>query len=253
MQHHVCGAVFVLKIAETNKATTMKKSIIPALLLILSVTALQAQTTYTETRNVSGFSKVSFAVAGEVYIDLGQSYSVVLEGDRDYINDIETRVEGKDLVIKRDKWFDSGNRKVTVRITMPALEGISVSGSGKVTVNDPVRGDDLDVAISGSGKALLGDVTVKNIECHISGSGSLNIAGTGTVDNLVISISGSGNYKGEAAKVGTLRASISGSGNCDCYVTDLLKAAISGSGSVYYSGNPKIDAAISGSGKVRTK
>jgi len=231
----------------------MKKTIIPALLLIISVTALQAQTTYTETRNLSGFSKISFAVAGEVYIDLGQSYSVVLEGDKDYIKEIETRVDGTDLVFKRDKWFDTGNRKVTVRITMPALEGISVSGSGKVIVNDPLRGDGLNVAISGSGKVLLGDVTVRNVECHISGSGSLNIAGTGAVDNLGISISGSGDYKGEATKVGTLKASISGSGNCDCYVTDLLKAAISGSGSIYYSGNPKIDAAISGSGKVRMK
>jgi len=231
----------------------MKKTIIPALLLIISVTALQAQTTYTETRNLSGFSKISFAVAGEVYIDLGQSYSVVLEGDKDYIKEIETRVDGTDLVFKRDKWFDTGNRKVTVRITMPALEGISVSGSGKVIVNDPLRGDGLNVAISGSGKVILGDVTVRNVECHISGSGSLNIEGTGAVDNLGISISGSGDYKGEATKVGTLKASISGSGNCDCYVTDLLKAAISGSGSIYYSGNPKIDAAISGSGKVRMK
>jgi hypothetical protein len=231
----------------------MKKSIILAALLILTVMALQAQTDYTETRDMSGFSKVSFAVAGEVYIDLGQSYSVVLEGNRDYIKDIVTRVEGKNLVIKRDNLFDTGNRKVTVRITMPALEGISVSGSGKVIVNDPLRGDDLNVSISGSGKALLGDVTVKNIECHISGSGSLNIAGAGTVDYLGINISGSGDYNGEAARIGTLKASISGSGKCDCNVTDLIKAAISGSGSIYYSGNPKIDAAISGSGKVRMK
>lgn len=231
----------------------MKKSIIPALFLIFSFTTMQAQTSYTETRNVSGFSKVSFGVAGEVYIDLGQSYSVILEGDRDYINEIETRVDGKDLIIKRDKWFDVGNRKVTVRITMPALDGISVSGSGKVMVNDPVRGDDLNVAISGSGRAIMREVAVRNVECHISGSGSFNIEGTGTVDYLVISISGSGNYKGESARVGTLKANISGSGNCDCYVTDMIKAAISGSGSIYYSGNPKIDAAISGSGKVRMK
>jgi hypothetical protein len=231
----------------------MKKSITVAALLLLFITVSQAQNPYTETRNVSGFSKVGFAVAGEVFINLGQGYSVVLEGDKDYIEDIETRVSGNELQIKRNKWFDSGNKRVTVRITMPSLEGISVSGSGKVTVNDPLRGKDLDVAISGSGKAFLGDVTLTDVECHISGSGSLNIAGTGSIDVLEVNISGSGDYKGEAAKVGTLRASISGSGSCDCYVTDLIKAAISGSGSIWYSGDPKIDAAISGSGKVRMK
>lgn len=231
----------------------MKRSVILAALLIVAITVLQAQTGYTETRNVSGFSKISFAVAGEVYIDFGQTFKVVLEGDRDYIREIETKVQGDDLVIKRDKWFDAGNRRVIVRITMPSINGISVSGSGKVTVSDPLRGDDLKVSISGSGKALLGDVTLKNVDCHVSGSGSLNVSGTGSIDNLTISISGSGDYNGESAKVGTLKASISGSGNCDCYVTDLIKASISGSGSISYSGNPKIDAAISGSGKVRMK
>ncbi|MCK7541018.1 MAG: DUF2807 domain-containing protein [Marinilabiliales bacterium] len=47
-------------------------------------------------RNVSGFSEVGFGVAGEVYIiSLGNEYSVVLEGDRDYISEIETSVSAE--------------------------------------------------------------------------------------------------------------------------------------------------------------
>jgi len=231
----------------------MKKSFALALLLVLAVQVSQAQNTYTEKRNVSGFSEVGFAVAGEVIISLGSGYSVVLEGDQDYIREIETKVSGSELMIKRDKWFDTGNNKVIVRITMPELEGISVSGSGKVTVSDPLKGDELDVSISGSGKAFLRDVALGDAECHISGSGSLNITGEGTIDRLEINISGSGDYVGADTRVGTLEAAISGSGSCDCHVTEMLKASISGSGNINYSGNPKIDAAVSGSGKVRTK
>lgn len=231
----------------------MKKILILAVLMIFAVQASRAQTAYTEKRQVSGFSEVSFAVSGEALITLGKDYRVELEGDRDYVNEIITEVVGDELRIRRDKWFDSGNRKVIVRITMPAIDGISVSGSGSVRVNDPLRGDELDVAISGSGKAFIHDVALGEVGCAISGSGSLNVAGNGTIKKLEISISGSGDYQGEATAINVLEARISGSGSCDCRVTEKLNASISGSGSVLYSGNPKIDAAVSGSGKVRMK
>lgn len=231
----------------------MKKITVLAILMIFAAQASQAQTAYKEKRQVSGFDEVSFALAGEVYINLGSGYSVELEGDKDYLGQVVTEVDGDNLKIRTDKWFNTGNNKVIVRITMPSIDGISVSGSGKVTVNDPLKGEDLDVAISGSGKIYLRDVALGEVGCSVSGSGSLNVAGNGTIKSLEMSVSGSGDYKGEATRVGTLDARISGSGSCDCYVTDMLRASISGSGSIYYSGNPKIDASVSGSGKVRMK
>ncbi|MCJ7820871.1 MAG: DUF2807 domain-containing protein [Bacteroidales bacterium] len=231
----------------------MKKLLSLAAAMLLLSSAVIAQESYSETRDVSGFSQVSFAVAGEVYISLGQGYKVVIEGDKDIVTDIITRVSGKDLEIKRDKWFRTGNKKVIVHITMPSIEGIDVSGSGKVIVNDPVSGGDFEINISGSGRVYLKDVTLDDVECDISGSGGFIAEGSGTMASLEVNISGSGSYKGESVKVGTLEASISGSGSCDCNVTEILRASISGSGSIYYSGNPKIDAAISGSGKVKMK
>ncbi|HUW94140.1 MAG TPA: head GIN domain-containing protein [Bacteroidales bacterium] len=231
----------------------MKKLLSLAAASLLLTSAVMAQDSYSETRNVTGFSTVSFAVAGEVHISLGQDYKVVLAGDRDFVSKIETKVSGGDLVIKHEKWFNAPNSKVIVYITMPSLVGIDVSGSGKVTVEDPLKGDDFEINISGSGTVLLKDVTLTDVECDISGSGKFLAEGTGTMESLEINISGSGSYAGGTVKVGSFEASISGSGSCDCYVTGMLKAAISGSGSIYYSGNPKIDASISGSGRVRMK
>lgn len=231
----------------------MKKLLSFAAVTLLFVSAALAQGSYTETRDVTGFNKVSFAAAGEVYISLGQGFKVVLEGNRDYIRDIETKLRGGDLVIKYDKWISMGNQKLIVRITMPSLEGLAVSGSGKVIVNDPVKGEDFEIDISGSGKVYLKDVTLGDVECDISGSGAFIAEGVGNVRSLEVNISGSGSYKGESTKIGSLEASISGSGSCDCYVTDKLEAAISGSGNIYYSGNPKIDASVSGSGHVKMK
>lgn len=231
----------------------MKKIFASAFILILFAQVSLAQTTQSEKRDLRGFSKVAFALSGDVFISLGNTFSVELEGDSDYLREVKTEIVGDELRIRRDKWFDSGNKRVTVRITMPALEGISVSGSGRVTVNDPLRGDELDVAISGSGRALLRDVALGEVECSISGSGSLNIDGKGTIRELDLSISGSGGYQGETTGINVLEARISGSGSCNCYVKEMLRASISGSGNIFYSGNPKIDASVSGSGKVRMK
>jgi Putative auto-transporter adhesin, head GIN domain len=231
----------------------MKNLLSLAAALLLLTSAVTAQESYSETRNVTGFNEVSFSVAGEVFISLGQDYKVVLEGDRDYVKEIETRVSGGELQIRNEKWFNVTNHKLTVYITMPSLKGIAVSGSGKVKVEDPLKGDKLEIDISGSGRVYLGDVTLNNVECDISGSGGFVAEGSGTIGKLEVDISGSGSFKGETVQIGTLDTSISGSGSCDCQVTDMLSASISGSGSVYYSGNPKIDASISGSGKVRMK
>lgn len=251
MQRYHSGNVFV--IYKFQNKPIMKKLLSTAFALLLLVSAATAQNTYKETRNVTGFDEVSFCLAGEVNISLGQGFKVVLEGDKDYIEEVETKVSGGELVIKRDSWVNFNNEKVIVHITMPALNGIDVSGSGKVIVTDPLKSDDFEADISGSGKIYLKDVTMGDVECSISGSGSFVAEGNGSMRSLEMGISGSGSYKGESTKIGTFEAHISGSGSCDCYVTDLLKASISGSGSVWYSGNPKIDASVSGSGKVRTK
>lgn len=118
----------------------MKRILIFSFLTIFAARASFAQTTYTEKRQVSGFDEVTFAVSGEVLISLGRDFSVELEGDRDYIREIITKVDDDELIIRRNKWFDSGNKKVIVRITMPVLDGISVLGSGRLTVIDPLRG-----------------------------------------------------------------------------------------------------------------
>ena len=113
----------------------MKKLLSSAFALLLIVSAATAQDSYKETRNVTGFDEVSFCLAGEVYISLGQGFQ-----------GCPGRGQGLYTMISRQKLPEGSlssdlttgsiphNKKVIVRITMPALNGIDVSGSGKVTV-----------------------------------------------------------------------------------------------------------------------
>lgn len=234
----------------------MKKIIfiaVSVLLTVLSTAFIYGQSAEKETRDLKGFTKVSFGVPGNLYIRFGSDYKVVLEGDKDFLADIETEVTGGKLVIKKDNWSNNYNKKVIVNITMPSIEGLGVSGSGQAEINDAVKAADLDLAVSGSGKLIINDLTADKIDCGISGSGDIIIKGTGSVEEAEISISGSGSYTGESLKIKSGDISISGSGSCQCNVTDTLEASVSGSGNVTYIGNPRIDARVSGSGRVRSK
>ena len=237
----------------------MKRVIIlSTFILAITVTAVFAgnQSDVKETRNVSEFTKVNFGVAGNLYINIGSEFKVVLEGEKRFVDDIITEVSGGKLVIRRENWKMNNwrmNEKVNVYVTMPALKGLGVSGSGKAEIKDAVKSDDLSLNVSGSGKIYMSDITVTDLECGISGSGDINLGGNGSCSKANISISGSGNYFGEPLKIGTAEIHISGSGNCQCNVTESLRASVSGSGNVTYSGNPRVDAHVSGSGKVRSR
>jgi len=206
-----------------------------------------------ETRDVSGFTKVSFGVSGNLYINLGNEFKVVLEGESSLLENIVTEVTNGNLIIKMKNWRLSLNEKVTVNITMPAIRDLGVSGSGKVEIVNGLSTDDLSLSVSGSGKLITSNIEATIMKCSISGSGDIILGGKGKISEADLSISGSGNYTGEDAELGTAEISISGSGDCSCNVTSSLRVRISGSGNVFYDGNPKVDARISGSGKVRSK
>lgn len=211
------------------------------------------QTVNKETRNLTGFTRVNFGIAGDLYINIGSEFKVVLEGEKSLLEEIETEVTGTRLVIKKDSWHSHGNEKVKVYITMPELTGLGVSGSGKAEIKDAVKAEDLDFTVSGSGKILTADLALGKLNVGISGSGDVIIGGRGEAANADVSISGSGNFSGETLKIANADFSISGSGSSKCNVTDKLEASVSGSGNITYSGNPKVDARVSGSGRVRSQ
>jgi hypothetical protein len=206
-----------------------------------------------ETRNVKGFDRINFGVAGNLYITIGSEFKVELEGDKSVLEDVKTELSGSKLVVRRDSWFSHGNYKVTVYVTLPELRGLGVSGSGKAEIQDALKADDLDFSVSGSGRIQSGDLEVGKLDVGISGSGDVVINGGGEVKNAEVSISGSGNFTGETVRIADAEMHISGSGSCRCYVSDSIEASVSGSGNVVYSGNPKVDARVSGSGRVRSK
>jgi Putative auto-transporter adhesin, head GIN domain len=228
----------------------MKKA--AAFLVIMSlVYGFSAGQTVKETRDVKGFTSVGFSIAGNLYIKIGPQFSVELEGEKGDLEEVITELSGNRLQIKHENWRFNFREKVNVYITMPEINGLGVSGSGKAEIVDAVKSEGLDLSVSGSGNLYTSALTVEDLDCSISGSGNIKL-GEGSVTNADVSISGSGNFSGAMVKCEKMEVHVSGSGNCACQVTGSLKASVSGSGNVTYKGNPRIDARVSGSGRVRS-
>lgn len=219
--------------------------------LLIIITAIQSNAQ--KVINLESFTEVALSTAGTVYITMGDEYRVEIDGDEDALEDADIYVRGNTLVIDSDddwSWFGSNSSDdLVVNITAKKIDGLKVSGSGKLIVKNTLNTEELYLAVSGSGKMEL-DAKTKETEVGISGSGRIYLKGSG--EKISVKISGSGRIKAEDFNVKECKASISGSGSCEIAVEDKIDARISGSGSIYYKGSPEhVNTSASGSGKVR--
>lgn len=204
-----------------------------------------------ETRNVRAFHGVSNSGSIAVKITFGNRETVRLSGDDELIADIETVVEDGILKIRyKNNRQPAGRRweRVTAYVTAQRLDALAQSGSGSITVDGSISGEELNVALSGSGAVTFAtDVAV----CNASISGSGRIAAQGSSGKSNVSVSGSGRFAGDRLKSRSASLKLSGSGNISIHADDQLDASISGSGYINYSGNAQTNVKTSGSGRLR--
>ena len=182
----------------------------------------------TETRHVSGFSRIALSGSGDVRIEQTGRESLTVEAEDNLLPLLETYVDGDTLVLRtRPNTSIRPTRTIRYRITVARLEAASISGSGSLRA-EGVDSDRFTTSISGSGSMTL----------------------TGKAKAIDLSISGSGSYDAANLVSQTGRVSISGSGSGVVNTSEELEVAISGSGSVEVIGKPWVDQHISGSGRV---
>jgi hypothetical protein len=205
--------------------------IVPILALTSCSIVTTSGPTRTESRTVSGFSKVELAGSGDLTIDQTGGESLTIEAGEKVLPNLTNDVVGDTLVLgtKRGAVLAPGGR-INYHLTVKDLTGLTVSGSGKVTATK---------------------ITVDALSSDISGSGTITVGGRAPEQRLTIS--GSGAYEAGELAGKSLRADISGSGNAVVSVSDALDVTISGSGSLTYSGDPTVQKDISGSGSVTKK
>jgi hypothetical protein len=205
----------------------------------------------TETRNETGFSGVAISIPADVVYKQSATYKVEIKAQRNIIDLIESPVVNGELRLRFKHNVNLRSYdKVIVTISSPDIYSLSLSGSGRLDVSDPIITPRMRLALSGSANVNIDSLkSAGRIETVVSGSGNVSIRSGSSLQTDIL-VSGSGKINMEGVVANNADVSISGSGDVRSNAQQNLKVRISGSGSLYYRGTPSITSNISGSGKV---
>jgi len=187
-------------------------------------------TSKTEQRSVSDFTKIDAGGAMNVEVDAQKDFSVSVEADDNLLQHIKTEVSGDTLKIYSEGKI-SPSAKLNVKISMPAIEGLNLSGAsdGKIT---NVRAGSFELKASGASEVtIIGEA--KNLEADASGASEIDA---------------------EGLKVEDANIEASGASSASVSATNNLEATASGASKIYYAGEPKnIKQNASGASSINKK
>jgi hypothetical protein len=201
---------------------------------------------FSEKRSVAPFTSVELKGIGDVHVTQGPEMEVTVDARRRVLPMIETEVRGGELVIW-DKGLSGFVGPIDIYLTMESVDGLSLSGSGRIIGEDTISGEGLSLGISGSGGIAV-HVEAERVRTRVTGSGSLTISGDAGVHTALIS--GSGKIEGFGLETKRCEMKITGSGQARLNVSDELNAVITGSGNIEYKGNPRVRQKTFGSGSL---
>lgn len=182
----------------------------------------------TESRNVSGFTSISASGSTNIFVTHGASFKVEVKGYSNILQYYESKLVNNTLQLGFRQNINVKNDNTEVFITMPALNGLQLAGSGDIRTTGAFNGNN-------------------DFNASIAGSGNIYFS-SGTAINFYSAIDGSGNIYALNMTADKAETAITGSGNTEITANNQLKVKITGSGNVYYRGTPVITSNISGSG-----
>ncbi len=182
-----------------------------------------------EKRNVTPFTSISTEGAFSIEVTCQKDPSLEVEGDDNVLGLVTAEVSNNVLRLRNTKNYSS-SEPVKFRISVPNLEGLSVSGAGHIEI-----------------KGLNND----KFEIDSSGAPTINVSGK----TKLIDIDSSGAGKIDSHNLHAARGVVESKGvaQIDLDVADQLDVTVSGPSSVYYRGDPKVNKTINGPGKVERR
>jgi hypothetical protein len=200
--------------------------------------------------SIGDFKRIESAGAYDVTVRTGSAPSVRAEGPQNVLDNLVIEVKGEELQIHPKNgvnfhWGKSG--PVKIAITVPALHGATIAGSGTLSV-DKVVADEFKGTIAGSGDLSLPSIKATSVDFEIAGSGSANIGGE--AETAKYTIAGSGELDAAGLKTKDVKLTIAGSGGLNANASGTVKGEILGSGDARITGGAKCSVEKMGSGSI---
>ncbi|HEY0405525.1 MAG TPA: head GIN domain-containing protein [Pyrinomonadaceae bacterium] len=184
----------------------------------------------TQKREVPGFLSIEVSGAFEVEIVAQRERGLEITGDDNILPLVTTEVINNVLHINNSKSYNV-NHAITLKITVPELEGIETSGASKINVSG-----------------------LRNSELKIGSSGASKLALSGETKKLSIDTSGASNIEAKDLRAEKVEVESSGAGFVNVYATEQLDASASGAARIDYYGDPKtVNPEVSGAASVNKR
>jgi len=203
-----------------------------------------------ETHEVSGFDAIRAGGVAEVFVSLGDSWHVEVTTDDNLHEFLNIEVDAGTLNIRtREMVSVRPTNKLIVRVSMPSIRGVDVSGSTNTYIETTLEQDDFDIQTSGSSNVHL-TVYVGRLTAALSGSSGIYL--TGFAGLARFSGSGSSDIRGDEFSCNAAEVYLSGSSDARLTVHNRASGNLSGSSDLHLGGSPgEVNVRTSGSASVK--
>jgi hypothetical protein len=199
----------------------------------------------TESRGVTGFTRVTGNGEATIIVREGAAYSVNVTTDSNLQHRVEIRVQGDTLIV--DENDVARATELRVEIQLPTFRAGSLAGSGSFDTAVASL-HDVDVMLAGSGTMTFSGQAAA-VVALLPGSGTLTLAGS--ADSLSASLSGSGALDARGLSAVRATLDLSGSGRMQATVLESVALRLGGSGSIDWWGPGVVQSSsIDGSGYI---
>jgi len=209
----------------------MKKNLFPlALLMFVFLASSACAGEKTKTYSIKDFTGVSVGSGMQVTVTQSNNYSISITGDEKDFEDLMVEKRNGTLEIYYDRsgwgWFGHHRRgDVEVKITMPELTAIDLSGGAEGNISMNVDGKSFSAETSGGSE----------LSVETSGGSRIELSGKGK--NLSADGSGGSKIKLKNFAVINVNADLSGGSTVWVNMDGTLNSDQSGGSRLYYYGN----------------
>jgi len=160
-------------------------------------------------------------------------YSIEVKADKQDFEYLKVETSGKKLRVYIDKNNYHKEDDIYVTITMPVLEGVSLSGGSEGIIKFDKTNKDFVTELSG-GSELKGNLKCADIYLECSGGSEVSLKGSGK--NLKIEGSGGSELKMKDFSVKDVSADLSGGSEVQIKMDGKINCDLSGGSEVIYWG-----------------
>jgi hypothetical protein len=168
-------------------------------------------------RDIGSFTSITTEGAFHIEVTCQKEPSLEIEGDDNVLPMVTTEISNNVLHLSNSQNY-SVNEPIKIKLSVPNLEGLSVTGAGKIDI-----------------KGLNNDT----FEIDSKGAPAINVSGT--TKTIMIDSSGAGQIDTQNLHASRATVEAKGAAKIELDVAEQLDVTVSGPSSVIYKGDPVVN------------